>query len=188
MLIAGVDEVGRGPLAGPVVCAAVIFGSNIAPEGVMDSKKVSEKKRSILSQQIKDSCLSWALGQCCAEEIDELNIHNATLLAMQRAVKNLSTKPDKILVDGKFCPNVDVPCEAIIKGDSKIIEISAASIVAKVFRDDMMIDYHQKHPEYGFASHKGYPTKLHVSKLLEHGILSIHRKSYAPVKKIIEMV
>jgi ribonuclease HII len=185
MLIAGVDEVGRGPLAGPVVAAAVIFGKNIIPNGIMDSKKLTEKKREHLNGLIKAQCLAFALGEASVAEIDQLNIHHASLLAMQRAVESLSIRPDKVLVDGKYCPKISIPSEAIIKGDSKIIEISAASIIAKVFRDKMMDDFDKTYPAYGFGAHKGYPTKHHIAMLQEHGILEIHRKSYAPVRALV---
>lgn len=183
--IAGVDEVGRGPLAGAVVSAAVILPANHKLQGLTDSKKLSAKKRELLSQQIKVSAVAWALGRAEPEEIDELNIHHATLLAMRRAVNGLAVCPDKILVDGKFCPNVACEAEAIIKGDLTVDSISAASIIAKVARDQEMSEWHNIYPEYGFAQHAGYPTKQHLMALEQYGITPIHRRSYAPVKKLL---
>lgn len=188
MLLAGVDEVGRGPLVGPVVAAAVILDPAVLIEGITDSKKVSEKKRPLLAEQIKQSCISWAIGQSSAQEIDILNIHQATLLAMKRAVEGLSVQPTHVCVDGKFCPEIAYPCEAIIKGDSKVIEIAAASIVAKVTRDEWMMKLHEKHPQYGFAQHKGYPTKLHIENLNAHGVLAEYRQSFGPVKALLQSV
>lgn len=183
MIIAGVDEVGRGPLAGPVVAAAVILPDNHTLIGLTDSKKLSAKKREILAEQIKAEAIAWCLGRAEAEEIDTLNIHHATLLAMQRAVQGLQIAPDKIMVDGKFCPKVDCEAEAVIKGDLKIEQISAASIIAKVARDKEMAAWQTAYPEYGFERHAGYPTKQHLKALVQHGVTPLHRRSYAPVKK-----
>ncbi len=178
MLIAGVDEVGRGPLAGPVVAAAVILSQDIP--GVMDSKKLSAKKRKLLSEIIKSEAISYAYGRVEPQEIDVLNIHNATLLAMQRAIDGLSVKPDKIMIDGLYVPKVQPICEAIVKGDSLINSIAAASILAKVKRDDEMVEMDKIYPGYDFAKHKGYPTKAHKQALNAIGPSEIHRMSFAP--------
>ncbi len=186
--IAGVDEVGRGPLAGAVVTAAVILDPDNPVEGLNDSKKLSEKKREILAQEIKEKALCYCIARAEHEEIDELNIFHATLLAMKRAVEGLSLAPDTVLVDGKFCPELSYPCEAVIKGDSRVAAISAASIIAKVARDNEMIAMEAIYPGYGFAKHKGYPTKVHIEALQKLGITPIHRKSYKPVQKIINQL
>ena len=182
--IAGVDEVGRGPLAGAVVTAAVILDPDNPVAGLDDSKKLTEKKRAALAIEIKNKALCYFIARAEHEEIDELNIFHATLLAMHRAVAGLTISPDKVLVDGKFCPNIPFPCEAVIKGDSRVAAISAASILAKVSRDNEMIAMEKIYPGYGFAQHKGYPTKLHIEALEKLGITPIHRKSYKPVQKI----
>lgn len=182
---AGVDEVGRGPLAGPVVAAAVILDPNRPIEGLMDSKKLSEKKREQLSIEIKEKALAWALGRAEVAEIDEINILQASLLAMQRAMAGLTIRPEKALVDGNHLPRLDCPAEAIIQGDSKIPAISAASIIAKVARDREMRELDKKYPAYGLAKHKGYPTKLHIQALVDHGVSPIHRVSYKPVKRLL---
>ena len=178
-LIAGVDEAGRGPLAGAVVAAAVILKKPI--EGVTDSKKLTPKKRKQLSEIIKNEALSYAFGRAEVEEIDSLNIHYATLLAMKRAIDGLSIRPDKVLIDGLYVPQVDVPCTAIVKGDLLIAEIGAASILAKVARDEEMEVLEAVYPGYDFAGHKGYPTAKHRALLKTLGPCAIHRKSYAPV-------
>ena len=185
ILIAGVDEVGRGPLIGDVVTAAVILDPNVTITGLNDSKKLSEKKRNQLELEIKQHALSWAIGRASPKEIDELNILNATLLAMQRAVSNLNITPEHVLIDGNRCPELPMTSEAIIQGDGSVPCISAASILAKVERDRDMVALDQIHPEYGFAKHKGYPTALHLEKLTEHGALSLHRKSFKPVQRIL---
>lgn len=184
-LIAGVDEVGRGPLAGPVVTAAVILDPENPVQGLDDSKKLTEKKRMALAVQIKEKALCFHIARAEHSEIDELNIFQATLLAMKRAVMGLTTKPDQVLVDGKFCPEILFPCEAVIKGDSKVAAISAASILAKVTRDTEMIRMEERWPGYGFAKHKGYPTKMHIEALQKLGVTPIHRRSFKPVKKIL---
>lgn len=181
-LIAGVDEVGRGPLAGPVMAAAVILDPNKEISGLADSKKLSEKKREELCPIIKKQCLAWAIGRAEVSEIDEINILQASLLAMKRAVESLNLEPELVLVDGNKCPDLNYPMEAIIKGDQKIAAISAASIIAKVTRDHEMIEYDSIYPQYGFAKHKGYGTKLHIEAIQEHGITPIHRTSFAKVK------
>lgn len=183
--IAGVDEVGRGPLAGAVVTAAVILDPHKPIEGLDDSKKLTEKKRILLAEQIKEKALCFCIARAEHEEVDELNVFHATLLAMKRAVAGLDIAPDKVLVDGKFCPQIPYPCEAVIKGDAKVAAISAASILAKVSRDNEMIALDKTYPGYGFARHKGYPTKLHIAALQTLGITPIHRKSFKPVQKII---
>lgn len=185
-LIAGVDEVGRGPLVGAVVTAAVILDPNNPIAGLADSKKLSEKKRLALAAEIKEKALAWALGRAEAEEIDKLNILHATMLAMQRAVKSLKISPHLVLVDGNRVPELDMPAQAIIKGDGKVAEISAASILAKVARDQEMEVLDKRFPQYEFAKHKGYPTKVHLEKLAQFGALPQHRRSFAPVRKAIE--
>lgn len=187
-LIAGVDEVGRGPLVGAVVTAAVILDPKNPIEGLMDSKKLSEKKRLALAEEIKAKALSWALGRAEPAEIDELNILNATMLAMQRAVEGLHLQPDFVLVDGNRIPSLKMPAQAVVKGDSLVAEISAASIIAKVARDQEMAELAQKFPEYGFEQHKGYPTKLHFEKLAELGATPYHRKSFAPVRNVLNLI
>ena len=184
-LIAGVDEVGRGPLVGAVVTAAVILDPNNPIEGLGDSKKLSEKKRLLLAQEIKQKALAWSLGRAEPAEIDDLNILHATMLAMQRAIKSLKIRPHFVLVDGNRIPDLDIPAQAIVKGDSLVPEISAASILAKVARDAEMLALDKQFPQYAFAPHKGYPTKLHLEKLAEFGVLPQHRRSFAPVRKLM---
>ena len=185
VLIAGVDEVGRGPLAGPVVTAAVILDPDKPIMGLNDSKKLTGKKREALALEIKEKALCYMIARAEFSEIDSLNIFHATLLAMQRAVMGLSIKPELVLVDGKFCPEIPYSCEAIIKGDSKVAAISAASIIAKVSRDNEMIKMDELYPGYGFAKHKGYPTKAHIEALEKLGITAIHRRSFKPVQKLL---
>jgi len=184
-LVAGVDEVGRGPLAGDVVAAAVILDPENPIEGLTDSKKLTEKKRKLLSVEIRDKALCWSLGRASVSEIDEINILQASLLAMKRAIEGLAMKPSHCLIDGNKIPEIDISCEAIIKGDLKVQSIGAASIIAKVERDDEMVEFDQILPGYGLAKHKGYPTKAHIKALQELGVTSIHRKSFAPVKKVL---
>jgi ribonuclease HII len=187
-LICGVDEAGRGPLAGPVYAAAVILGPGFNTEGLRDSKKLSEAKRYFLAEQIKKNALAWTVGICSADEIDELNIHQATLLAMQRAIKTLKIHTSiKIMVDGLFCPQVEFSCEAIVKGDDKVAEISAASIIAKTERDLKMIEIDKAYPAYQFKKHKGYPTKLHIEMIKSHGLCEHHRKSFSPIKEMLAL-
>jgi ribonuclease HII len=183
MIIAGVDEVGRGPLAGPVVAAAVIMNQSI--QGVTDSKKLTPKRRYELALMIQASALCFAYGRAEVEEIDALNIHQATLLAMKRAIDNLALKPEKILVDGLHTPHVAIPCQAIVQGDNLVEAIGAASILAKVARDEEMIALDQIYPGYGFAQHKGYPTSAHRAQLVRLGACDIHRKSFAPVAAVL---
>ncbi|OBW91579.1 ribonuclease HII [Gallibacterium genomosp. 3] len=186
-LIAGVDEVGRGPLIGAVVTAAVILDPNKPIQGLADSKKLSEKKRLILAEEIKEKALAWSLGRAEANEIDQINILQATMLAMCRAVQGLHIQPDFVLIDGNRIPkDLGIAAQAVVKGDSLVAEISAASILAKVVRDQEMIELHQRYPEYGFDRHKGYPTALHLENLAKYGILPEHRKSFSPVKQYIK--
>lgn len=183
--IAGVDEVGRGPLVGAVVTAAVILDPNQPIIGLTDSKKLSEKRRLVLAEEIKAKALAWSLGRAEPEEIDTLNILHATMLAMQRAVAGLAIQPDVVLIDGNRCPSLPMPAQAVVKGDSLVAEISAASILAKVARDQEMAELDKQFPDYGFAQHKGYPTSLHFAKLAELGATPFHRKSFAPVAKAL---
>ncbi|EHU5174291.1 TPA: ribonuclease HII [Vibrio parahaemolyticus] len=184
-LIAGVDEVGRGPLVGDVVTAAVILDPNNPIEGLNDSKKLSEKKRLELLPEIKEKALAWAVGRCSPEEIDELNILQATMVAMQRAIAGLKVQPDIVLIDGNRCPELPMDSQAVVKGDLRVAEISAASIIAKVVRDQEMEELDKQYPQFGFAKHKGYPTKAHFEAIEQHGVISEHRKSFKPVKKAL---
>lgn len=181
-LIAGVDEVGRGPLAGPVVTAAVILDPNKPIEGLTDSKKLSEKKREQLEPIIMENAFAWAIGRAEPEEIDRINILQATLVAMQRAVEGLSVYPQHALVDGNKAPKLACPVTTIIKGDQSEQAIAAASILAKVARDREMVAMEEVYPGYGFAKHKGYPTKQHQQALIELGVTPIHRRSFSPVQ------
>ncbi|KMK10460.1 ribonuclease HII [Pluralibacter gergoviae] len=184
-LVAGVDEVGRGPLVGAVVTAAVILDPARPIIGLNDSKKLSEKRRLALFDEIKEKALCWSLGRAEPCEIDELNILHATMLAMQRAVAGLSIRPEYVLIDGNRCPALPVPSMAVVKGDSRVAEISAASILAKVTRDAEMTALDLIFPEYGFAKHKGYPTPFHLEKLALHGATEHHRRSFGPVKRAL---
>ncbi|AIR69010.1 ribonuclease HII [Dickeya fangzhongdai] len=183
--IAGVDEVGRGPLVGAVVTAAVILDPNRPIAGLADSKTLSEKRRVALYDEIREKALAWSLGRAEPEEIDTLNILHATMLAMQRAVAGLPITPDFVLIDGNCCPSLPMPSQAVVKGDSRVAEISAASILAKVTRDREMEVLDQQFPEYGFAQHKGYPTAYHLEKLATLGATLHHRRSFAPVKRAL---
>lgn len=185
-LIAGVDEVGRGPLVGAVVTAAVILDPNNPIAGLADSKKLSEKKREKLFDEIKEKALCWCIGRAEPEEIDKINILHATMLAMQRAVAGLSIAPEFVLIDGNRCPELPMPSQAVVKGDSLVQEISAASILAKVVRDREMVELDKAFPEYGFAKHKGYPTAYHLEKLAQYGATEFHRKSFAPVRRALD--
>lgn len=185
-LIAGVDEVGRGPLAGPVVTAAVILDPDNPIEGLADSKAMSEKKREKLFDEIKEKALAWAIGRCEVEEIDDLNILQATMVAMQRAVAGLKPQPEHALIDGNRCPKLPCTAEAVVKGDSKVAAISAASIIAKVTRDREMVELDKQYPGYGLAGHKGYPTKSHIEALQTLGVTPIHRRSFGPVRRVLE--
>ncbi len=183
--VAGVDEVGRGPLAGPVVTAAVILDPAQPISGLADSKALSEKKRGILFDEIQIKAKAWAIGRAEVEEIDKINILQATMLAMQRAVAGLALQPGHVLVDGNRCPELPCTAEAVIKGDGKIPAISAASIIAKVTRDREMVLLDAEYPGYGLAGHKGYPTKAHMAALQRLGVTPIHRRSFAPVRKAL---
>ena len=189
LLICGVDEAGRGPLAGSVYAAAVILDVNNPIDGLMDSKKLSEKKRDFLSAEIKAKALAWGIASCTAQEIDEINILQASLTAMKRAIEAMQAQfkitPDLVQVDGNKCPKINLPCEAIVKGDSKVQAISAASILAKVARDAELYELDKIYPQYGFAKHKGYPTAAHLLALQAHGICPQHRLSYAPVRALL---
>ncbi len=185
VLVCGVDEVGRGPLCGAVVTAAVILDPDQPIEGLNDSKMLSEKKREALFDEIKAKALCWSIGRAEVEEIDELNILRATMLAMTRAVEGLSIKPGMALIDGNRCPKLNCPAEAIIKGDGRIPEISAASIIAKVTRDREMSEMDKLYPGYGIAGHKGYPTKAHIEALKVLGVTPIHRRSFKPVRDLL---
>lgn len=180
----GVDEVGRGPLVGDVVAAAVILPDD-CQLSLMDSKKLSEKRRTALAEAIKLEAVDFCIATASPEEIDQLNILNATMLAMTRAVTGLKQPYQKVLVDGNRCPELDCPCEAIVKGDGLIASISAASILAKVYRDEQMLTLHKRYPHYGFDQHKGYPTVMHLERLAEYGIIPGYRTSFKPVKKYL---
>lgn len=184
-IICGVDEAGRGPLAGPVFAAAVILDPARPIPGLRDSKKLSEARRDELALLIRRDARAWAIAHCTAAEIDELNILNATLLAMRRAIEALPVAPTLALIDGNRCPPCSVRCEAIVKGDDKVTEISAASILAKTARDRVLVDLHAAYPQYAFDRHKGYPTALHLERLREHGVTPEHRRSYAPVRALL---
>ncbi|WP_116963953.1 ribonuclease HII [Fastidiosibacter lacustris] len=185
MIIVGVDEAGRGPLVGSVVAAAVILDEKRPILGLTDSKQLTEKKRKALYEEIMTNAKAYAIAECTASEIDKLNILQASLLAMHRAVAKIETDFHRVLVDGNHLPIWSFESEAIVKGDSKIQAISAASILAKVYRDQQMIALDQHYPMYQFAKHKGYPTKLHMEMLQKYGVLSEHRKSFSPVAKLM---
>jgi ribonuclease HII len=191
MLICGVDEAGRGPLAGAVYAAAVILDPHYTIAGLADSKTLSESRRDFLAGEIREHALAWAIASSSVEEIDRLNILQASLLAMKRAIEALKNRegslvvPHQVLVDGLHCPKIDIPSQAIVKGDSKEPSIAAASILAKTARDEEMREMALRYPQYDFARHKGYPTKDHMQRLVEHGVSAIHRRSYGPVKKLL---
>ncbi|MEK9689569.1 MAG: ribonuclease HII [Burkholderiaceae bacterium] len=183
-LLAGVDEAGRGPLAGPVVAAAVILDDMNPISGLNDSKKLSERKRDYLALEIKAKALCFSIAQATVEEIDALNILQATMLAMSRAVAGLRLKPAKALIDGNRIPKLDMLAEAIVQGDAKVACISAASILAKTTRDALMCQLHQQYPQYAFETHKGYGTAAHIAALREHGACPAHRRSFKPVEAL----
>jgi ribonuclease HII len=185
-LIAGVDEAGRGPLAGPVVAAAVILDELHPIKGLADSKKLGLRTRERLFDEIRAKALCCSIAQASVEEIDALNILQATLLAMRRAVDGLRLRPHKVLVDGNRLPALKMPAEAIVKGDARVKAIAAASILAKVQRDRLCEGLHEQHPQYGFGGHKGYPTPAHLAALREHGACPQHRRSFAPVRAVLE--
>lgn len=185
-LIAGVDEVGRGPLVGPVVCAAVILPKDFDDNRINDSKKLSEKKRELLYSVIMENAISVGIGMCSNEVIDKINILEATKKAMKEAINNLSVKPEHVLIDAVKL-DLNIPSTSIIKGDAKSISIAAASIIAKVTRDRMMIELDKIHPEYDFKSNKGYGTKKHIDAIYKYGVLKEHRKTFAPVSEITKI-
>jgi len=185
-MICGVDEAGRGPLAGPVSAAAVILDPDYPIAGLADSKKLSEKQRDLLAPVIRERAIAWAVAYASVAEIDQLNILQATLLAMRRAVMALHIMPQQVLVDGLYCPQTGIPSQAIVKGDSKVASISAASILAKTARDELMLELHEQYPQYGFAAHKGYPTAAHVAALRLHGVSDVHRRSFKPVRDVLQ--
>lgn len=185
-LVAGVDEVGRGPLCGPVVTAAVILDPARPIQGLNDSKKLSEARREALFDEIREKALAWCIARAEVEEIDQLNILHATMLAMQRAVEGLSVTPKLALIDGNRCPRLDVPSAPVVQGDAKVPAIAAASILAKVSRDREMAELDALYPGYGLAGHKGYPTPVHLEALKRLGPTAIHRRSFAPVRELLE--
>jgi ribonuclease HII len=185
-LVAGVDEAGRGPLAGPVVAGAVILDPHRPIDGLADSKRLSAARREVLCEMIQERALAWAIGRADVGEIDRINILQATMLAMQRAVAALQPAAEHALIDGNRCPDLACPSQAIVKGDSRVAAISAASIIAKVTRDREMLSLDVIYPGYGLAQHKGYPSKAHIQALESLGVSPVHRRSYAPVRKIIE--
>jgi len=186
LIVCGVDEAGRGPLAGPVYAAAVILDKARPIAGLADSKKLSEKRRDALALEIRQHASAWAIAQASAAEIDELNILHASLLAMRRAVEALSVVPHEVLVDGLYCPDTGLPSRAIVKGDGRVAEISAASILAKTARDAAMLRLHERYPQYGFDGHKGYPTAAHLEALRLHGVSCEHRRSFRPVRDLLQ--
>ncbi len=187
-LVCGIDEAGRGPLAGPVVAAAVILDLARPIPGLNDSKKLSGKKRDALAALIRERAVTWAVAEATVEEIDRLNILHATLLAMQRAVAGLSIKPERAMVDGNRCPLLAMPVEAVVKGDGKIASIAAASILAKTVRDAGMLALHAEYPHYGFDRHMGYPTAAHCAALATHGASPAHRRSFGPVARQLSLL
>ena len=185
-LIAGVDEAGRGPLAGPVVAAAVMLDDLNPIKGLNDSKQLGPRTRERLFDEIRGKALCCSIAVASVEEIDALNILQATLLAMRRAVEGLRLRPHRVLVDGNRLPEIGMPAHAIVKGDAKVRAIAAASILAKVYRDRLCLALHEAHPQYGFDAHKGYPTALHLAALREHGACPHHRRSFAPVREVLK--
>jgi ribonuclease HII len=190
--VCGVDEAGRGPLVGAVVAGAVVIDPNNPIEGLKDSKKLTAARREYLYEQIMEKAKAWGVGEASPREIDQINILQATMLAMRRAIEDLTTRlgtwPDKALIDGNRCPELPIAAEAIVKGDAKEPAISAASIVAKVTRDRQMMSLHELHPEYGFAQHMGYPTEAHFAALKQYGACDQHRRSFSPVRKVLESI
>ncbi|QLF94820.1 ribonuclease HII [Pseudomonas sp. ABC1] len=185
-LVAGVDEVGRGPLCGPVVTAAVILDPARPILGLNDSKKLTEARRELLFDEIREKALAWCIARADVEEIDRLNILHATMLAMQRAVEGLAVTPRLALIDGNRCPKLSVPCAPVVKGDSQVPAIAAASILAKVSRDREMRELDRLYPGYGLAGHKGYPTPSHLASLQALGVTPIYRRSFAPVRRLLD--
>ncbi|WP_028995472.1 ribonuclease HII [Azonexus hydrophilus] len=187
-LVCGIDEAGRGPLAGPVVAAAVILDPSRPIDGLNDSKKLSEKKRAALAVEIREKALAWCVAEASVEEIDTLNILHATMLAMTRAVAGLQVSPERAMVDGNRCPKLAIPAEAVVQGDGKIASIAAASILAKTVRDTGMLELHRTYPQYGFDRHMGYPTAAHFAALEAHGASPVHRKSFGPVARQLSLL
>jgi ribonuclease HII len=185
-IVCGVDEAGRGPLAGPVFAAAVILDPARPIEGLRDSKKLTAEKRDELAGLIREHALAWAIAECSHLEIDSINILQATMLAMRRAVEALSTVPTIALIDGNRCPQLSIRAHAVVEGDDKVHAISAASILAKTARDAALVALHDLYPQYGFDQHKGYSTPLHLERLREHGPCPVHRRSFAPVRALME--
>jgi len=186
LIVCGVDEAGRGPLAGPVYAAAVILDASRPIAGLMDSKKLSEKRRDKLALEIRQHASAWAIAEASVEEIDEINILRASLLAMRRAVDALAIRPEEVWVDGLYCPDTGLPSRAIVQGDSSVAAISAASILAKTARDAAMLVLHERYPQYGFDGHKGYPTAAHVAAMRLHGVSNVHRRSFRPVRELLQ--
>ncbi|OPX42495.1 ribonuclease HII [Ruminiclostridium hungatei] len=186
ILECGVDEVGRGSCISGVWVAACILDPERPIEGLKDSKKLSPRKREELAEKIKEKALCWSIGKTSLEEVEELNVHFATLLAMKRAVEGLHIRPDKVFVDGIHAPDINIPVETVVKGDDLIPSISAASILAKVERDSVMLQYHDRYPQYNFQKNKGYLTKEHMLALSEYGPCPAHRKTYEPIRKLLE--
>ncbi|QWD61298.1 ribonuclease HII [Polynucleobacter sp. MWH-UH25E] len=188
--VCGVDEAGRGPLVGAVVAGAVVLDPDKPIDGLKDSKKLTAAKRDYLYEQILENAKAWGVGEASPAEIDQINILQATMLAMRRAIEDLTIRlgawPEKALIDGNRCPELPIAAEAIVKGDAKEPAISAASIIAKVTRDRQMMRLHDRHPEYGFAQHMGYPTEAHFAALKQYGACSEHRRSFSPVRKVLE--
>lgn len=187
-LVCGVDEAGRGPLAGPVVAAAVILDPARPIAGLNDSKKLLAKKRMALAGLIRERALAWAVAEASVEEIDQLNILHASMLAMQRAVAALQVTPERALIDGNRCPSLAMPAEAVVQGDAKVAAIAAASILAKTVRDEGMLVLHAQYPHYGFDRHMGYPTAAHCAALAAHGVSPVHRRSFAPVARQLSLL
>ena len=186
-LVCGVDEAGRGPLAGPVVAAAVILDPARPIAGLNDSKKLSAKKRMALAGLIRERALAWSVAEASVEEIDQLNILHASMLAMQRAVAALQVTPERALIDGNRCPSLAMPAEAVVQGDVKVAAIAAASVLAKTVRDEGMLGLHAQYPHYGFDRHMGYPTAAHCAALAAHGVSPVHRRSFAPVARQLSL-
>ncbi len=190
--VCGVDEAGRGPLVGAVVAGAVVLDPNNPIDGLKDSKKLTAARREYLYEQIMEKAKAWGVGEASPLEIDQINILQATMLAMRRTIEDLTARlgawPDKALIDGNRCPELPIAAEAIVKGDAKEPAISAASIVAKVTRDRQMMSLHERHPEYGFAQHMGYPTEAHFAALKQYGACDQHRRSFSPVRKVLESI
>lgn len=184
-MICGVDEAGRGPLCGPVFAAAVVLDPARPISGLNDSKKLGERVRLRLAEEIRQRAAAWCVAQASVEEIDAMNILQATLLAMRRAVEGLSVAPSQVLVDGLYTPRVNCAAQALVKGDASVAEISAASILAKTARDALMCELDARYPQYGLARHKGYPTAAHLAALREHGVIDIYRRSFAPVRRLL---